>query len=584
MKILSVLSSLALSIVLTSTAAAQKYTAVYVFGDSNLDTGYYRALANPGSNPTYNGYWPAAVANGAGRPTSSPGLNRSQLLAQYFGGNALPANQAGGTNYATSGAKNQTVNNGQTGGFQAAIPTVTQIANYLSAHSNQADANALYYINSGSNDVAYALGQTGTGPYPPDPNAYLTQATQALATAIKSLQTAGAKTIIVEFTVQSFPMGAGNATERAMRAYYNTQLNATLNSQSVNFTKSDIDSVRLAIFNNPSKYGFTFIGTAAGQPACTIPAGVTTAWALLCSSQAGAPSQFVSANADLTSLFADDSHLATAGQRILANYIYNLIPAPTSSPLVSAVLPASRSIQVGNTATAFATIINSGSSALTNCQFAPVTDFPGRFLYQTTNPATNALSGTPNTPASIPAGGFQTFVMAFTATAAMAGADVKFAYVCGGQPTAVSLLGINTFRLTFDVNPVPDIVALAATPRNDGIMHITGTTGSSAFAVATVNLGIAATVTVKVDNGGAVLPLDLSVCETVPSTGACKNPATPFQTTATIGANATPTFAIFGTARGAIAASPGANRIFVRFSDSNDQVSFGSTSVAVQTE
>ena len=153
-----------------------------------------------------------------------------------------------------------------------------------------------------------------------------------------------------------------------------------------------------------------------------------------------------------------------------------------------------------------------------------------------------------------------------------------------GQPTAVSLLGINTFRLTFDVNPVPDIVALAATPRNDGIMHITGTTGSSAFAVATVNLGIAATVTVKVDNGGAVLPLDLSVCETVPSTGACKNPATPFQTTATIGANATPTFAIFGTARGAIAASPGANRIFVRFSDSNDQVSFGSTSVAVQTE
>jgi hypothetical protein len=34
---------------------------------------------------------------------------------------------------------------------------------------------------------------------------------------------------------------------------------------------------------------------------------------------------------------------------------------------------------------------------------------------------------------------------------------------------------------------VPDVVALVATAQNDGILHITGTTGSNAFAVATVN-------------------------------------------------------------------------------------------------
>jgi hypothetical protein len=33
---------------------------------------------------------------------------------------------------------------------------------------------------------------------------------------------------------------------------------------------------------------------------------------------------------------------------------------------------------------------------------------------------------------------------------------------------------------------VPDVVALAATAQNDGILHITGTSGPNAFAVAVV--------------------------------------------------------------------------------------------------
>lgn len=37
------------------------------------------------------------------------------------------------------------------------------------------------------------------------------------------------------------------------------------------------------------------------------------------------PSTFTSVNADTTHLFADDQHLATAGQKIVAGYIYNLL-------------------------------------------------------------------------------------------------------------------------------------------------------------------------------------------------------------------------------------------------------------------
>jgi hypothetical protein len=65
------------------------------------------------------------------------------MLAAYFGLTANPSNMTNGiTNYATSGAKNQTVNSSQTGGFGAAIPTVTQISNYLAAVSLVPNARA----------------------------------------------------------------------------------------------------------------------------------------------------------------------------------------------------------------------------------------------------------------------------------------------------------------------------------------------------------------------------------------------------------------------------------------------------------
>jgi hypothetical protein len=63
-------------------------------------------------------------------------------------------------------------------------------------------------------------------------------------------------------------------------------------------------------------------------------------------------------------------------------------------PLVAAVLPSSRSVEVGTPATAFATIINASASDATGCAIALVTTVPAGFQYQTTNPATNQLIGT----------------------------------------------------------------------------------------------------------------------------------------------------------------------------------------------
>jgi virginiamycin B lyase len=257
-------------------------------------------------------------------------------------------------------------------------------------------------------------------------------------------------------------------------------------------------------------------------------------------------------------------------------------PLPSTNLLVSAVLPLSRSVQVGNPATAFATIINAGTSPALGCAIVPGTNVPASYLYQTTNPATNALTGTPNAPVSIAAGGSQSFVLAFTPTAAFAPTDVSFSYDCASTGAAAPVTGLNTLLLSASTTPVPDIVVESATASNDGILHITGSTGSAAFATATVNLGSSAAITVTADIGGVTLPLGLTLCQTNPGSGQCL--ATPSASVSTtINTNATPTFAIFATASSAIPFAPATNRIFVRFADASGAIR-GSTSVAVETQ
>jgi streptogramin lyase len=263
-----------------------------------------------------------------------------------------------------------------------------------------------------------------------------------------------------------------------------------------------------------------------------------------------------------------------------------VVPASVeTSPLVASVLPASRSVASGGAATAFATIINSANTALSNCQIVPLSSIPASFSYQTTNPSTNALTGSPNTPVTIAGGnGSQSFVLAFTANAPFTPTNVALSFICNGVDPAAPIVGLNTLLLSASSTPAPDIVALAATVTNDGELHIPGASGAAAFSVATANVGATGSITATADTGSATEPVTLTICQTNPATGACVNPATPGPSaTVTINANATPTFAIFATASGTINFAPATNRIFVRFEDSSGVV-HGATSVAVRTQ
>lgn len=249
--------------------------------------------------------------------------------------------------------------------------------------------------------------------------------------------------------------------------------------------------------------------------------------------------------------------------------------------VVSAVLPSSRSVQVGDTATAFAALTNSGTETATGCSIEPGTTVPADFFYQTTDPATNEPTGEQSIRADIPPGGVQTFLFAFTPTASFGPTDIELIFDCTNTNPDTVTSGLNTLLLTASDTPVPDVVAASATISADGIVNIPGTTGSSAFAVATANVGASGDIMATADTGSVTLPVSLLICETNPATAECLSvPAA--SVTTSINAGATPTFSVFVTGTGAVPFDPAGNRIFVRFRDTSS-VTRGSTSVAVQT-
>jgi FG-GAP-like repeat len=250
--------------------------------------------------------------------------------------------------------------------------------------------------------------------------------------------------------------------------------------------------------------------------------------------------------------------------------------------LFAATLPSSRSVQVGQAATFFATVINAGTTEATGCVIDKLSGVKGTISFQATDPISNVPVGLPNTPVTIAAGGSQTFVVSVIPTAQFTSTEFALYFGCTNTTTVRSRKGLNTVLLSASLTPIPDIVALAATSGNDGIVNVAGSTGTGAFAVATVNVGATGTITASADTGGLALPVNISLCETNPANGQCIS-AIVGSVTTQINANATPTFGIFVQGNGDVPFDPATNRIFVRFKDA-DGITRGSTSVAVRTQ
>lgn len=261
-----------------------------------------------------------------------------------------------------------------------------------------------------------------------------------------------------------------------------------------------------------------------------------------------------------------------------AGWLDNLVlPAPAAAAgLNAAVLPYARAVRIGETATAFASVINSGNLTATRCSIALPGGLPATFSYQTTN-AANALIGTPNTPVNIAPGATQGFVFGITPSQAMAATEIPLVFDCANTAPAPSYPGLNTFILSAAASAPPDLLAIGATPSGDGVVRLPSRDGTGFFATAAMNIGSAGSITVSADDGGRGLPLSLRVCETTPAGEwiVCGN-----SLTRSVGADQKAYYTVFATGNGQpITFDPANNRLFLRFAANGRTV--GATNVAV---
>lgn len=256
-----------------------------------------------------------------------------------------------------------------------------------------------------------------------------------------------------------------------------------------------------------------------------------------------------------------------------------------ATPFSSAVLPTSRSVTFGTQATAFATLVNGSGSAAENCSISLLNVIKGGFSYQTTDPNTNALTGTINTPVDIPAGANQSFVIAFTpvqefynSAIPFTSEPLEFLFSCtSGQ--AAQIAGVNQLTMSSGTTATADVIAIAATTSNDGILFLGGDEGRGAIGVAAINIGASGPVTLRTTVSGVTA----TMCETTGNAnGACLSaPTTTLDFTHDQNAVRTFTVLIRGTGQ-PVTNDPARNRVALEFVDAGGVVR-GATSVAVTT-
>jgi outer membrane lipase/esterase len=311
MRVRGWLASIAL-LGIVAPASAQTFSGIVLFGDSATDNGRYLYLPKMVGDP-------ASFAT-VGPHATNPDPMYSVLLGAYFGFTVTPSDApGGGNNYAAGGARVASQNPGTN-----EWSTASQIAAYLSSTGGVANPNALYVYYVGSNDLHGAL----TNP----PNIpQLTTLGQQAAAQVAMLAAAGARYILVPNTISmlspaaaaaaGFPYSPNNTFSRG---FYDQTVWGTLAANGVRFVPADFNSLYNYVPVNPAPFGITV--TNVNTPACGPLVG-----SINCG-----PANYVTPNAPQTYFYADGplsvtggAHLASAMQKVEADYYYSLIVAPT---------------------------------------------------------------------------------------------------------------------------------------------------------------------------------------------------------------------------------------------------------------
>ncbi len=328
----SAVAALLLALAAPSPVQAQHVNQIVTFGDSTVDSGWYKNSTS--GTAGFDARIATAIAQGSQVSFTTPGgLMPTQVLGTYLGLPSDPANQPGGANYATGGARGYLSNVNIPGNalFQGAVPVSAQIQNYLASVGGRANPDGLYVISTGGNDQNYAFNLLVSG----SPLAggatnrtqYFNNVADNLVTSVASLSAAGARYIIVPNVNYSQALGFGALGSQQSYDYLQRVWNG-LAANGVNFIPADRNAIQVAILANPELFGFTDVtrptSTSTFTGACARPAGVNGAWSLLCS-----PQNLTAPNAQNIYLYADNDHFTAAGQKIFGDYYYSLLVAPS---------------------------------------------------------------------------------------------------------------------------------------------------------------------------------------------------------------------------------------------------------------
>jgi outer membrane lipase/esterase len=313
-------------------AGAADFNQFVVFGDSTLDTGYFRYTTTgdptlyPPQNLTFDQLLAQAITKGATGGWAGNGVMNTTILAGKFNLTAAPSDipGGGGTNYANGGAT--TVVNPE-----SMVPdnvcTIQQIQNYLSSVHGVANPNAIYLIKTGDNDVTFVNSQSqawlGANPD------YLSNGAVGLAETVASLQAAGARTIVVRnsydsalFAARGGDIDPVNTVDYQRSRALGTWEWAYMAERGVNFIPADNDSLFSYVAHHPRLFGFTEDTVLAANAPFANP-HISACFDILTPEQ------------QKDYLFIDGVHLTTAGQTIEADYTYNLLTAPSQMSLLA---------------------------------------------------------------------------------------------------------------------------------------------------------------------------------------------------------------------------------------------------------
>src|SRR5690606_38228755 len=199
--------------------------------------------------------------------------------------------------------------------------TLAQVGAYLAASGGRADANALYTVWTGANDI-FAVA-SGTAP-----QAALATAIGGTVQAVGALDAAGARYILVpsmpDLGITPNAIAAGpvaQASLTALAAGYNEALYGALGQAGYRVIPLDTFNMMRELSASPATYGLVNVTS----PAC-LPPGASS---LTCN-----PTSMVSPEAASTYLFADGVHPSGAVHRMLGDYAVSVLEAPRLAALL----------------------------------------------------------------------------------------------------------------------------------------------------------------------------------------------------------------------------------------------------------